>query len=153
MHQLIFALALLLTDAPAAATTTVADLQWLSGCWKAEGGEAGSGEMWSSAEGETMFGISRTVRKGRTVAFEYLRIAKLDDGSIALIASPSGQDTTRFKLKTSTRNRAVFQNLGHDFPQRVIYSREGERLTGSIEGTKGGKMRRVDFPYLRATCK
>jgi hypothetical protein len=37
-------------------------------------------------------------------------------------------------LSESSENRAVFENLEHDFPQRIVYWRQGDRLGASIEG-------------------
>jgi hypothetical protein len=41
-----------------------------------------------------------------------------------------------FKLVKLTGTVAVFENLEHDFPQRIEYSLEGDQLTGRIEGDK-----------------
>ena len=47
----------------------------------------------------------------------------------------------------------VFENLAHDFPQRIIYRRRGaDSLVARIEGTRGGQMRGRDFPYRKAAC-
>ena len=51
-----------------------------------------------------------------------------------------------------TSNEAVFENPAHDFPQRVIYKRDGDKLNARIEGTKDGKTRGIDFPYTRIAC-
>jgi hypothetical protein len=128
-------------------------LQWLSGCWSSDGGESGSGEFWTPLAGDTLFGVSRTVRDGRTVAHEFLQIRPLPDGSIGLIAQPSGQAETTFRLVSAEGREAVFENPDHDFPQRVVYRREGDRrLSAWIEGEISGQSRRVDFPMSRTNC-
>jgi len=44
----------------------------------------------------------------------------------------------------------VFEDLAHDFPQRVIYRRLGpDAGTGRIEGQIGGQAKSIDFPYKR----
>jgi hypothetical protein len=44
----------------------------------------------------------------------------------------------------------VFENLSHDFPQRVIYRRNADSsITARIEGTVNGEARGRDFPYRR----
>ena len=40
-------------------------------------------------------------------------------------------------------------NLAHDFPQRVIYRRDGERLAARIEGTVGGQARGKEWVFQR----
>jgi len=38
-----------------------------------------------------------------------------------------------------TSEKVVFENLSHDFPQRIIYSRAGDKLTARIEDESGEK--------------
>ncbi|HET7712413.1 MAG TPA: DUF6265 family protein [Thermoanaerobaculia bacterium] len=135
----------------AAQLTSVQDLSWLSGCWAAVGKERGTEEHWLSPAGGTLLGLSRTVRKGATVAHEFMQIRETANG-LVFIARPSGQEEATFTLIESAARRAVFENATHDFPQRVIYTRKGDRLLGRIEGTIGGKEKTIDFPMKRAKC-
>lgn len=139
---------------PAAARgQNAAAVAWLAGCWAAPDAETGSGEMWTAPAGGTVFGVSRTVKGGRTVAWEFMQIRDEADGTY-FVAKPSGQAETRFKALTLTGTRAVFENPAHDFPQRVIYERrDGGTLLGRIEGTRGGKAAVVDFPLQPAACR
>jgi len=44
----------------------------------------------------------------------------------------------------------VFENLRHDFPQRIIYRRVSEdSLIARIEGMINGAKRSIDFPYRK----
>jgi hypothetical protein len=132
----------------------VAGMKWLSGCWASVDGEPGSGEQWMAPAGRSMFGISRTVRDGTTVAFEFMRIAEDEHGKVVFVALPSGQKPTTFELISLSENEVVFENPEHDFPQRVIYRlMPGNRLTGRIEGTVNGTARHVDFPMMKSHCE
>ena len=103
--------------------------------------------------GGTMLGMGRTIAGGKTVEFEFMRIAQEDDGEIYFIAIPSGQAETRFKLIKQDKNEAVFENPTHDFPQRVIYRlQENGALLGRIEGLSKGQEKAVDVPMKRAAC-
>ena len=135
-----------------ASAASIGDLGWLTGCWSYDGQVVGSGEHWLIPAGQTMFGVSRSVRDSKTVAFEYLRIEQTDDSSLALFASPSGQNTTRFDLIQLGETEAVFENPAHDFPQRIIYRLRGNSLLGRIEGKSDGKEVAVDFPMTRSAC-
>ncbi|MBC7977931.1 MAG: hypothetical protein H7138_23365 [Myxococcales bacterium] len=109
-------------------------------------------ESWGPARGDVMLGTSHTVVDGRTAFFEYARIEARSTG-IVYLASPLGRDPpTVFSLVESARDRVVFENPTHDFPQRVIYEKQGHRLIGRIEGTKGGKTRSETWSYERAPC-
>jgi Domain of unknown function (DUF6265) len=140
-------------QAPAAGAG-IEGLAWLGGCWRAEGGEAGSGEHWLPLAGHTLMGVSRTVRQGRTVDFEFMQVRQLADGSVVFAAQPRGRTETLFTLRPGALREAVFENLAHDFPQRVIYRLEdGGRLRARVEGERDGRLRGIDFPLQRVPCE
>lgn len=125
----------------------------MSGCWAYDGSEPGSGEYWMPPAGGLMIAVSRTVRKGKSAAFEYLRIEETAEGTIALFASPSGQEPARFDMIDFSATRVVFENPEHDFPQRIMYElKDQEHLLGRIEGHSGGEEVAVDFPMTRIAC-
>lgn len=94
----------------------------------------------------TLLGVSRTVKRGKTVAHEFMQIRETSPGQIAFIALPPGQSEASFLLVRLSGQEAVFENPQHDFPQRVIYRREGDLLTGRIEGSEGGETKGGRFP-------
>lgn len=146
-------IAAVLVLAPADTRADISELSWMTGCWSAVGQEPGSIEQWSSPAGGMMLGFSRMVSDGKTVAFEYLRI--LDEGNdvIALIASPSGQETARFEMKEVAEYKVIFENPEHDFPQRIIYRLDDAgNLIGRIEGMINDAPRAADFPMTRTPC-
>ncbi len=52
-----------------------------------------------------------------------------------------------------TGSKVVFEDPSHDFPQRVGYKTTGPgQLLAWIEGTPGGKPRRVEFSYRLVNC-
>lgn len=135
------------------AAAEISDLAFMSGCWAAVGKQAGSGEYWTLPAGKSMLGVNRSVRDGRTVAFEYLRIVEENDGVLALIASPSGQATARFEMTSVASNEVVFANPAHDFPQRIIYRLDADgNLAGRVEGRIDGADRGIDFPMRKISC-
>ena len=150
----VFAWLLLAAAHASAAEADIAKLAWLAGCWKSESAEPGSGEHWSSLAGGTMLGVARTVKQGKTVEFEFMQLRHLPDGTLVFIAQPSGQRTAVFPLLRISETEATFENLEHDFPQRVIYAREGEsRLRARIEGLRSGTRLVVEFPMSRVSCE
>ena len=130
----------------------IGQLGWLSGCWAAPGAEAGSGEQWMAPAGGTLLGMSRTVKGGKTTAWEFLQIREVD-GQLAYVAKPHSQPEASFKLVSAEGSSVMFENPQHDFPQRIIYKREGDRLQARIEGTMNGKARGKDFPLQRVSCE
>lgn len=132
----------------------LARLAWMAGCWAPQGGEAGSGEIWLPLAGGTMLGVGRTVKNGKTVEYEFLRIHLNEQGNVAYTAVPSGQREVTFVALTIADDSVTFENLQHDFPQRVIYKAlTGDRLAARIEGMRGGTLRSRDFAMKRVRCE
>ena len=131
-----------------------AKLGWLQGCWAADGADPGSVEQWTSAAAGTMLGMSRTVKGGKVRAFEFMQLREDQPGKLTFIAQPSGQAPTTFSLLRESEYEFVFENLAHDFPQRVIYRRAGEdALHARIEGMSRGALKGIDFPMKRIKCE
>jgi hypothetical protein len=108
-------------------------------------------EHWSSADGGLMLASSRTISpKGKT-SFEFLRIEKRGD-SLVFLAMPQARAETPFPLKTITASRVVFENLEHDYPQRVSYWRDGAKLCARVDGMLGGKLESEEWCWDQAVA-
>jgi len=130
----------------------IGQLAWLAGCWEREGPERHTIEQWTAPRGGMMLGLNQTTARGRTIAWEYLRIASVD-GRLVLTALPSGQAEGSFDAIELTDSSIVFSDPGHDFPQTVSYRRQPDgSLLGRIEGTEDGRTRSVDFPFVPVPC-
>lgn len=133
-----------------------ADLQrlsWLAGCWAQGAGEPGSVEHWLPPAGGLMLGLSRIVRQGRTVEYEFLRIQLDAEGRAVYTARPSTQPEASFTASSLDDAEVVFENPAHDFPQRISYRRQGaDALLARIEGQLKGVARQRDFPMRRVSC-
>ena len=117
----------------------IADLAWMAGSWSGESGGIQMEEHWTAPKGNSMVGLHRDVGKGRTMLFEYLRIEQQGD-QIVYLSMPNGRSpATPFPLKELSATRVVFENPAHDFPQRIIYWKDGNDLRARIEGTRNGK--------------
>ena len=102
-------------------------------------------------DGGAMLAISRTVKSGRLVEYEFVLLRERD-GSLVYIAHPSGQVGGEFPLARVDDDSVTFENTAHDFPQRIGYRRRGDRLDAWIEGTLDGRSQRAEFPYARVPC-
>jgi hypothetical protein len=99
-----------------------------------------------------MLGMSRTLKDGKTVAFEFVSLQKRDDG-VYYVAQPSGRPPVDFRLASWKDGEAVFVNPGHaDHLQRIVYRRNADgSLSARIEGSDNGKSFSKDFAYRRVT--
>lgn len=131
-----------------------ADLSWMAGHWLECSARGEASETWTDARGDVLLGLSKSIRDGRT-SWELSRIDATSDG-ITFFASPKGQQPTAFKAVSIAQDKAVFEQRDHDFPQRIVYTRQGDRLTGRIEGIVARKPRSTEWHYrlspLNAVC-
>jgi hypothetical protein len=121
-------------------------LAWMAGHWAGEQGGVQMEEVWTAPGGGMMIGLHRDVRAGKPAFFEYLRIEETDDG-IFYVASPMGRTPgTRFRLVSVEAGKVRFENPEHDFPQRIIYWKDGDTLVARAEadtedGVQGSEWR------------
>ena len=125
----------------------LSNLAWLAGGWQGMMGKAQIEEHWIQPAGGTMLAVSRTVAAGHTVSFEFLRIESRPDGPV-YVAQPQGRPPVEFKLTQRSENRAVFENLQHDNPKIIRYSKESDgSLRAEIEGDEKGTHQKMEFRF------
>jgi hypothetical protein len=124
---------------------------WLQGCWEHITPARSVEESWTAAKGESMIGVGRTIRDGKTVAYEMIVLREQGD-QLAYDAHPSGQPPATFLSTRISATELVFENPAHDFPQEVGYRRNGDGVLAWIRGIQNGKERRTEFPYTRVQC-
>ncbi len=127
------------------------ELSWLSGCWEGRVRDAVIEEIWSKPAGLSMLGLSRTVKNGHTVSFEFMQFRQEND-SLVFLAQPQGGQRVPFRLIKSVAEEMTFENLKHDFPQHIIYQRKGQLLLASIEGAQNGSNERQEFQMRKVRC-
>ena len=134
--------------------TLISDLSGMAGCWeqKNDAMKLLISEMWMSPGGTSILGMGRTVKNGKTTGWEYMRIEQRADVIYFVSRPKENAEDTAFKLIRSTLNEVVFENKDHDFPQRVIYKLQGDKMTGRIEGNNSGEFMYFDFPMNKVKC-
>ena len=135
----------------AAQGTGIQRAAWLQGCWELTASGRSVEESWTAAKGGSMIGVSRTIRDGKTTAYEMI-VMREEGDRLAYEAYPSNQEPATFLSTRVSESELVFENPEHDFPQEVGYRRTGESLVAWIRGMQDGKDRRIEFSYTRARC-
>jgi hypothetical protein len=120
---------------------SLSDLAFMSGCWRGKLAE-GDGtieERYNSPAAGLMLGTSHVIAGGKTSFYELIIIEQSSEG-IAMTPSPRGNRSVPFKLVRFEPKRAVFENLEHDFPKRILYElREDGSLVARVEGDRPEK--------------
>jgi hypothetical protein len=114
---------------------------FMTGCWR---GAFGNGsvieESYGAADSDVMLGTTRYLRDGRTRGWEFSRI-HADSAGVFLTPYPDGRRSEHaFRLVRAEPGHAVFENLEHDFPKRIIYRRPAaDSLVARIEDDARGR--------------
>lgn len=149
MRMLLFALAALAL-APIAEAESLADLDWLKGCWRAEVLGEEIIEVWTTPPAPVMLGVSVTRRDGRTVSWRQMRIEELD-GGLAFVPMTSGAASGRYAMSRMDDEHVAFESPEQDYPQRISYGRLGRMLTRTTDN-RLAHVPGEAFAYQRISC-
>ncbi len=123
------------------------DLCWISGRWQTETRGRWTEEVWAEPRGGMLIGFSRSGEGDRVGEFEFLRIQAGADGVPVYIAQPGGRAPVAFRLTAASGTGATFENPAHDYPQRIVYRRDGETLVATISAIDGANA--MQWTYRR----
>ena len=126
------------------------ELSWIAGSWCTAAGDQVVEETWLPPRGHETLGVGRTLRGGRMVSFEHMRITATD-GPVRFVGQPGGGAPTEFPRTAGGEGWIRFENKAHDFPQRIEYRREGDDgLYAEVAGPgAGGRETVIPFRYRR----
>jgi hypothetical protein len=128
-------------------------LSWLLGKWQMEIPDGIVTEEWQKPSDTQWQGISYLITtSGDTPFYENIKLNYSND-TLYYLPTIIGQNNDRevsFTEKSLSDSIIVFENLQHDFPQRIIYKRLSDTsIVASVEGTQNGQQRKEEFAYVR----
>ncbi len=148
MRASLFSLALFTAASGASAQAPASMPGWMAGYWLTCENDTQIAENWFGAGSGTLLGTN--LSRGEHASFEFLRVAANGRGGISYFSMPNGAPVTEFTMTSNENHRAVFENPAHDFPQRVIYWRDGGHLHARIEGEISGRLESQDWTFRRS---
>lgn len=127
-------------------TPPLSAISFMSGCWTGPSPSGATIEEHYTAPSENLLiGMTRYVRNGRVVDFEFTTVERTDS-TFVMTPRPKGVKSDSFPLKEVSDGRATWENPKHDFPQRIIYRRGPDgSLIARIEGTTPKGERHVEW--------
>jgi len=128
----------------------VASLSWMAGSWVQDKGKTVVLESWVGPNHGLMAAVNVSAWDTGKTSYEFLRIVDTAE-SMSYMASPSGREPVEFKFKEAIGQRVVFENEKNDYPQRIIYWRDGDKLGARIEGKLQGRDRSDEWLFVAAT--
>lgn len=125
----------------------------LCGKWMDVNKDNAFNEEWSRENDKLIVGKGYVLSENDTVFIEKLSI-EIDENSVVYAAEVSNQNKDMkvpFAAVKQTKNKVVFENVQHDFPQRIIYNLKSDKeLRVAIEGYENGVYRKLKFDFLKA---
>lgn len=134
------------------ADTPIVAFHWLLGKWTRvdlPGGRSGD-EQWRTQD-SALIGVGSSYREGALRFREQLRIVAEGDDVFYVADVPGNPAPVKFRLIARDGQSAVFENLQHDYPQRITYRRDGSRLIATTSGN--GREERFLFERADAAVR
>lgn len=117
----------------------------LVGIWEDSSQENTFVEEWEMNGDGSLNGKGYVMQARDTVFIEYLKIKDFN-GVLTYVAKVNPHDNdavVHFSLKDKEGNKLSFENLDHDFPQRIVYELPSDStMHVYLEGTENGKFRK-----------
>ena len=125
---------------------------WLLGKWANTNPKRTLLEVWKKENDSTYIGQGYMVRNQDTTETESIRLEQRAK-QLFYVPTVKGQNNNapvRFTLTQQTENQVVFENLQHDFPQKITYTLiYRDSLFAEVSGKIQGVERSQKFPMKR----
>jgi len=147
MKTLFLFLTLIAASTCTQAQQKLSDLAWLTGTWQRTNVKPGrtAVEVWKKATAGEMIGKGASLQGADTVFVEKLKII-LKDGTLYYVADvPENKEPVLFKFTELTSTSFVCENPTHDFPKKIAYKLEGNKLTATISAGE----KKMDFLFVK----
>lgn len=115
---------------------------WLLGNWENKAVDGTLTEYWKKVNDSTFQAQSYFIKEKDTVHFESIILQQKGE-NLTYNATVKGQNNDKpvaFKLTTATDKQVSFENLKHDYPQKISYTQiTPDSLVAKISGIQQGK--------------
>jgi len=126
--------------------------EWLIGTWENQTQRGSIYETWTKISDDEFYGKNYILKEKDTIVFETIRLVQEQDSLfyIPTVKNQNNDFPVRFSSKLISKDRLVFENPKHDFPQIISYTKIGvDSLIAEISGIKNGQERKQTFPMKR----
>jgi len=112
-------------------------LNWLQGTWTAKDLKPGlSGEeRWTKISDSLWQGSGVTLKGNDTAFVEKLKIVSKGNHLYYVADLSENKAPVYFIFTSITENMFECENAGHDFPKKIKYQKEGNKLKATISGS------------------
>jgi hypothetical protein len=132
----------------------LSQLSWMLGKWEMKTPEGVIMEEWVRPSDTQWQGVSYMVTPAGDTPFrESIRLNYERDTLYyqPVVSDQNDGEEVSFTEKNFSDHEITFENLRHDFPQRIIYKRLSDTtIIATIEGNQNGQERREEFRYVKS---
>lgn len=125
---------------------------WLIGSWQNVSENEISAEIWEKKNDSVFIAKSFVLVNKDTVFSESIRIEQRGNSLfyIPTVKEQNQGHAVEFVLVSSNEDQLVFENLKHDFPQKISYTKiTHDSIVAEISGIEEGKQKSILFPFTR----
>lgn len=128
-------------------------IDWVLGYWEMVAPEGTVTESWIRTNDTVYSGVGKfSDSLGKILTTEEISIV-LRNNELLYIPQVSDQNNGQpvtFKEVSFSDTMVVFENKGHDFPQRIVYVKQEQgKMLAYIEGEMNGETTRLEYPYTK----
>lgn len=122
-------------------------LEWMLGTREAVVGEKLIREVWEKENDSLLVGKSYEVTSYDTTLTETIELKSVAGTIyyIPLVFDQNNREAIMFQLNSSNPEQLVFENPEHDFPQKIVYYKEGDNINAWIEGNN----QKIEFYFMK----
>lgn len=127
-------------------------VHWLIGSWQNVSENEVSTEIWEKKNDSLFTAKSFVIVKNDTVFSESIRIEQRGNSLfyIPTVKEQNQGQAVEFLLVRYNEGQLAFENLKHDFPQKITYNKiTNDSILAEISGMVDGKNKTVQFPFTR----
>lgn len=132
--------------------TQLKEVDWLIGTWESRTPKGSMYESWTKVNDTSFSGKSFVLNGKDTIVSETIQLVEEQNSLVYIptVKKQNGGLPVRFPLKTLSESSIVFENLQHDFPQVISYTKYGsDSLVARISGSRNGQNREQSFGMKR----
>ena len=125
----------------------LSELNWILGKWDLIEGSTTTTEFWEIKDDSTFVGSGIT-KQGETVLFEEGLRIEFRNGTMSYVAILPDK-TAHFKLTKLDGHSVTFEDPKNDFPSKILYDFEYEKMNITISGTENGETQSIKMFFNR----
>ncbi|MGX7668635.1 DUF6265 family protein [Flavobacterium pedocola] len=127
-------------------------VNWLVGEWGNTTPEGNLTETWTQSNDSTLTGKTVFVAGKDTMFTETIEIVQINDSLLynTKVSNQNQGKTVSFKASAVSDMSVAFENVKHDFPQKITYNKiSADSLVAEISGMKEGKESKENYPMKK----